>query len=649
MASLGDELIRERKQLQLDRETIIRVKQELEQTAQQRDLLQAVLQAMESSKFWQARTRWLGIKKTLKLATKDELYESYLGSAIDDLELDRLEDNDPEIPQSSDPLYRQWLNQNYPRKADLEIMKANLTQLSYQPRISVIVPVYNTPENFLREAIESVLGQVYPNWELCIADDLSTESHIRVVLEEYLQRDERIKVVFCETNGHISRASNAALTLATGEYIACLDHDDLLTPHALYKVVELLDRHPEADFVYSDEDKLDENNYYQDPHFKPDWCPDSFLSRMYTCHLGVYRRSLVSEIGGFREGFEGSQDYDLVLRLTEKTENIFHIPDILYHWRIHARSTAAVAAAKPYAYEAGSKAIAEAIARRNEPGEVIHNEDFPGVYTIRYEIREFKPVSIIIPTRDFGNTLDTCLRSIFTLSTYPNYEVIVIDNGSVEESTFACFEYWQTKEPDRFSYHTYDIPFNYARINNYAVGKAKGDYLLFLNNDTEVTGEDWIEAMVEQAQRQSIGAVGGLLLYEDRTIQHAGVVLGIGGVAGHSHKFLPSDKAGYISQVVATCNYSAVTGACLMCRREVFEEVGGFEEDLAVAFNDIDLCLKIFDRGYRNIYLPHVILYHYESKSRGFDNTPEKQARFANEASYMRSKMAIIVRSRSLL
>jgi GT2 family glycosyltransferase/predicted nucleic acid-binding Zn-ribbon protein len=637
-ASLRDELIRERRQLQNSQESAIEIRQELEQTTQQRNLLQALLQAMETSKFWQVRNWWLDLKKSLKLPINDELYQSYLNNVSNNLALDRPQEEHLAIPQSSDPLYQQWLVQNYPKPAKLELMRAKLVQLPYKPKISVIVPVYNTPETFLLEAIESVREQIYPYWELCIADDCSTELHVRVVLEEYLARDDRIKVVFCETNRHISRTSNEALSLATGEYIACLDHDDLLTPHALYKVVELLNEHPEADFIYSDEDKLDENNYYQDPYFKPDWCPDSFLSRMYTCHLGVYRRALVSEIGGFREGFEGSQDYDLVLRLTEKTENIFHIPDILYHWRIHARSTAAGATAKPYAYEAGRKAITEAIARRGEPGEVIHKEDFPGVYTIRYEIKEYKPVSIIIPTRDFANTLDICLRSIFTLSTYPNYEVIVIDNGSVEAETFECFEYWQTLEPERFSYHTYDIPFHYPRLNNYAVGKAKGDYLLFLNNDTEVTKEDWIEAMVEQAQRKSIGAVGGLLLYSDRTIQHAGVVLGIGGVAGHSHKFLPADKAGYISQVVATCNYSAVTGACLMSRRKVFEEIGGFEEDLAVAFNDVDLCLKILDRGYRNIYLPHVVLYHYESKTRGFDNTPEKQARFANEATYMRQK-----------
>ena len=263
---------------------------------------------------------------------------------------------------------------------------------------------------------------------------------------------------------------------------------------------------------------------------------------------------------------------------------------------------------------------------------------FAGVYTVRYDIKECKLVSIIIPTKDLADTLDVCLKSIFTKTTYPNYEVIVIDNGSTEAKTFKCFEYWQQQQPERFKYYTYDVPFNYSQINNYAVKKAEGDYLLFLNNDTEVITPDWIEAMVEQAQRESIGAVGSLLLYPDDTVQHAGVVLGIGGVAGHSHKNFPATVPGYISQLISTNNYSAVTAACMMCRRDVFEEVGGFETKLAIAFNDVDLCLRIVERGYRNIYLPHVVLYHYESKSRGYENTPAKQARFAKEVNYMREK-----------
>ena len=650
----------------------------------------SLVRAMESSKFWQFRQKWFAIKRNLNIKSSDRLYQEHLESLTSDNFSESsvkpsdtysekiyrgknisyfkwLKENFPqkaalkktawaiksklsftppvniqEPPQSKDSNYQKWLDLHYPDSYELSKISKNIRKINYQPKISIIVPVYNPNEDFLRQAIESVLAQVYSNWELCLADDCSSKPEIAPILEEYACQDSRIKIVLRDENGHISRASNSAMEVATGEYIALLDHDDLLAPHALAEVVKLLDAHPEADFIYSDEDKVNEQNIHSDPYFKADWCPDSFLSRMYTCHLGVYRRSLVNEIGNFRVGFEGSQDYDLVLRITEKTDNIFHIPNILYHWRIHFESTAAFAEAKTYAFDAGKKAIQEAIARREEPGEVISKVQFPGVYTVRYQIEEHKLVSIIIPTKDLGNTLDTCLKSIFSLTTYPNYEVVVIDNGSVEDKTHECFDYWREKESDRFKCYRYDVPFNYSRINNYGVVKARGEYLLFLNNDTEVISSDWLEAMVEQAQRKSIGAVGGLLLYPDDTIQHAGVVLGLGGVAGHSHKYFPVSSPGYASQIVSTNNYSAVTAACLMCRREVFEEVGGLEEDLAIAFNDVDFCLKIRSRGYRNIYLPHVVLYHYESKSRGYEDTPEKQARFAKEIQYMQKKWQLL-------
>ena len=666
-------------QLQQSQSQLTQTETQLQQSQSKLKRLQTLIVAMESSKFWQIRKFWLSLKQVFISNRGDELYQSYRNQDLlkpntnldgklssrwqriqakgwKYIKIKLLYDKlpqlkkfvferelpiasvSPEIPQSKDNQYQQWLNKHYPQTADLEKMKAQLPMLSYQPTISIITPIYNPSEQFLREAIESVRQQVYPNWELCLADDLSTQPYVKRVLQEYAHKDNRIKVVFREENGHISRASNSALAIAEGEYIALLDHDDALAPHALFEVVSLLNRHPEADMIYTDEDKIDRDNIHREPFFKMDWCPDSFLSRMYTCHLGVYRRSLVTEIGNFRVGFEGSQDYDLVLRFTEKTDKIFHIPNILYHWRIHAESAAADPGAKPYAYEASHKAISEALSRRNEPGQVDPFPGFPGLYTIRYEITTKKLVSIIIPTKDLATTLHTCLQSIFDKTTYPNYEVILIDNGSKEEETFKCFDYWQKQEPDRFKCYRYDIPFNYSQINNYAVEKAQGEYLLFLNNDTEVTTIDWIEAMVEQAQRPSIGAVGALLLYPDDTIQHAGVVLGIGGVAGHSHKYLPSLLPGYISQAITTNNYSAVTGACLMCRREVFEEVGGFEEKLTVAFNDIDFCLKLIERGYRNIYLPHVVLYHYESKSRGLEDTAEKQIRFRQEIDYMQSK-----------
>ncbi|MFM7426049.1 MAG: tetratricopeptide repeat protein, partial [Elainella sp.] len=432
--------------------------------------------------------------------------------------------------------YERWMQQHTPSPDDLRQMAAAVGQLSYQPRISVVMPVYNPPPAFLEAAIQSVLDQVYPYWELCIADDASTDPAVRLSLDRFAAEDPRIKVLYRQQNGHISAASNSALALASGDFVALLDHDDQLAPEALYEVAVLLNQQPDADMIYSDEDKLDAEGQRVQPFFKPDWCPDSFLSRMYTCHLGVYRRSLVEAVGGFRVGYEGSQDYDLVLRLTEQTQRIRHLPKVLYHWRAHSASVAGNQSTKPYASEAAKLALAEACQRRGEAIQtVVAHPGTPGVYTIRYQIKEHKLVSIIIPTRNFGEMLDRCLRSIFTKTTYPNYEVWVVDNGSDEVETLEILSYWQQQEPKRFRSRLLDMPFNFSRLNNLAVNWASGEYLLFLNNDTEVITPGWIEAMVEQVQRSSIGAVGAQLFYPDDTVQHAGVVLGIGGVAGHGH------------------------------------------------------------------------------------------------------------------
>lgn len=664
--------------LSLLQEKLTSTQMQLVSTQAQVKNLEILLQAIESSKFWRLRCKWFEFKHRLGIVDVNAIYPTTLEPSFihQTLLLTRhrlleyakklkrrlpykpqikkaiaktrsklayytaLINNEPNI--SNDVQYQKWLRQNYPRPQDFNRIRVQTLALAYQPLISIIVPVYNPEKQFLHQAIASVVDQIYPHWELCLVDDCSSQPDVKTILEGYCQKDRRIKVVYHQQNQHICRASNSALEIATGEYIALLDHDDRLAPHALSEIVKLLNQHPEADFIYSDEDKIDRQNIHQDPFFKPDWCPDSMLSRMYTCHLGVYRRSLVEEIGGFRVGFEGSQDYDLVLRLTEKTDHIFHLPQVLYHWRIHPQSTAANSDTKPYAALAAQKAIQEALNRRQEPGKVVMHPNFAGVYTVRYDIPERKLVSIIIPTKDLADTLNTCLKSIFNQTTYPNYEVIVINNGSVEPQTFQCFKYWQEQEPQRFRFYDYDIPFNYSQINNYAVKQAQGDYLLFLNNDTEILTPDWIEAMVEQSQRKSIGAVGSLLLYPDDTVQHAGVVMGIGGVAGHSHKNFPASVPGYISQLVSTNNYAAVTAACLMCRREVFEQVGGFETELAIAFNDVDFCLKLLNHGYRNVYLPHVVLYHYESKSRGHEDSPAKQARFAQEVDYMQQKWSEI-------
>ncbi|MEG4585761.1 tetratricopeptide repeat protein [Microcoleus sp. MOSTC5] len=547
------------------------------------------------------------------------------------------------VSTSPDDVYAQWLRENSLRLADFHRMVDIVQALKYQPLVSIIMPVYNTPELFLRESIESVLAQVYNNWELCIADDASTLPYVKQVLEEYLAKDPRIKVAFRNENGHIAACSNTALNLATGEFVSFLDHDDVLTPDALYEIALLLNRHPEADMIYSDEDKLDEQGQRTQPYFKPDWCPDLFLSQMYTCHFSVYRRNLATQLGGFRLAYAGCQDYDLALRLTEKTNKIFHIPKILYHWRIHPQSAASGISAKPYVYELIEKLLAETISRRGENGRIIEVPGFPGNYTIRYSIQTYKKVSIIIPTKNLGTLLNQCLKSIFEKSTYPTYEVVVINNGSDEAEAASVISFWQIQEPKRFKCYDLDIPFNYSKINNYAVSKAQGDYLLFLNNDTEVITPDWIEGMVEQAQRASIGAVGALLLYPDGLIQHAGVVLGIGEVAGHTHHGFDSKHPGYFGKIILANNYSAVTGACLMCRREVFDEVGGFDEQIAVAYNDVDLCLKMRQHGYYNIYLPHVVLYHYESKTRGYDDTPEKRDRSRQESKIIHQRWGEVI------
>lgn len=587
-----------------------------------------IIRSMEASKFWKIRNRWVAFRIKLGIISADPLPPFHM--PLDLTELAEVDDQ-----------YFQWLQQHSLRSSDSERLSRLVTFFPHKPTISIVMPVYNVAEILLRGAIESVLAQIYSNWELCIADDASTLPHIKEVLYEYQERDKRIKVVFRETNGHISRCSNSAIELATGEFVAMLDHDDLLSADALFEVVALLNKHPDADVIYSDEDKISETGMRRDPYFKPDWSPDTLLSKNYIAHLAVYRRTLLARIQGFRVGFEGSQDYDLLLRATEQTTKIYHIPKVLYHWRIHEGSTAAREEAKTYAYDAAVKALEEALQRRGEPGEVKQLADPPGRYCVRYKIRNPGRVSLIIPTRDHADDVDRCLSSIFGNTTYPDYEVILVDNGSRESRTKACLTRWAACEPKRFRVVPYDAPFNYSKINNIAVTKSSGKYLLLLNNDTEVLSEDWMTAMVEQAQRPSIGAVGALLLFPDNTIQHAGVITRIGGVAGHSHRFLPADHRGYFDAVRTITNYSAVTGACLMVRREVFDEVGGLDEELAVALNDVDFCLKLRKAGYYNVFLPHVRLYHFESKTRGADDTPAKVARSRSEQALMQERWDI--------
>jgi|GEM_PF-295524 len=546
----------------------------------------------------------------------------------------------PNHAVASEDHYEKFIESGMKNAAAIDKMKRHLSEFKYKPLISILVPIYNVEEIWLRKCIESVVNQVYPRWELCLIDDCSPAEHIRAVLQEYQQRDKRIKVLMRETNGHICAASNDALKLATGDYIALLDHDDELTCDALYENVSVLNQYRDADVIYSDEDKINIDGTRHSPYFKPDWSPDMLLSQMYTCHLSVYRRELVEEVGGFRPGFEGSQDFDLMLRVSEKTNRIYHIPKVLYHWRVIPQSTASGGESKSYTHEAGLRAIEEAIARRNLNAWVEGVEQIPNLYRVHYRAVDNPKISIIIPNKNMASTLEQCIASIFQKSTYTNFEVIVVDNGSDDPLTFALYDQWKVKEPERFKMIAYNIPFNYSKLNNYAVQFAAGSLLLLLNNDIEVISSDWLEEMAGQAIRPEIGAVGANLVYPDHTIQHAGVVLGIGGVAGHSHKHFDHQDYGYFSRLKMVSNYSAVTAACLMVRKEVFAEVNGLEEELQVAFNDVDFCLKIRSRGYYNVWLPQVQLYHFESKSRGFENTPEKQQRFHGEIVWMRNRWA---------
>ena len=584
-----------------------------------------LLISMQSSKFWKVRNAWFRVKQRLNLHADGP--QPFWAPELDDT-ADVWE---------RDAAYNAWLAANRVGPSDLRRMRDTLPLLQVRPTFSVLMPVYETPERFLRAAVESVQAQTYPDWELCIADDASKQPHVREMLEEFAKEDERIKLVFRDSNGHIAASSNSALEIATGEFVALLDHDDLLSPDALYENALVVNRRPDVDVIYSDEDKVDEEGRRREPYFKPDWSPDSLLSRNYVSHLGVYRRSVVNAIGGFRAGFEGSQDYDLILRASEKTSRIEHISRVLYHWRIHEESTASTREQKGYAYDAAIRALNEALERRREPGRIVMSERMPGVYTVRYDLRPGR-VSILIPTRDHGEDVDLCLSSLFGRSNYQDIEVVLVDNGSRDRASLQIFGSWANREPTRFKIVPYDVPFNFSRINNFAAQQASGEYMLLLNNDTEVITPDWIEAMIEQAQRPSIGAVGAKLLYDDGTVQHGGVVVGLGGVAGHSHKYFPGDAPGYFGTLQTVNNVSAVTGACMMVRRAVFNQVGGFDETLAIAFNDVDFCLRVRDAGYRNVYLPHVELYHHESKSRGHENTPEKMARFLQEQQIMRDR-----------
>ena len=529
-----------------------------------------------------------------------------------------------------DPLdknqYNAWLAKNEESTA-YEILK-------YRPLISVLVPVYNVDAKYLKECLDSILAQEYNNFEICVVDDASTKVETIETLKEY-EDNKKIKIKYRKKNGHISRATNDALKMANGEFVALMDNDDIIPKNALYEVAKALNKDKEIDMIYTDEDKIALNGVRCDPNFKSDWAPDSFMSSNYMSHFGVLRKKIVDEVGGFRIGYEGAQDYDLYLRFTEKTNKIYHIPEVLYHWRMIPGSTATEIGSKNYALEKGKKALENALKRRGIRGKVEIADKCP-YYYIKYEIINNPMVSIIIPTKDAADILDKCLKSIYKNTTYKNFEVVIMDNKSEKESTFEILTRYKKKYKN-FRVVEADFEFNYSKINNLGVKNTQSEIIVLLNNDIEIITPNWLEIMIGYAQQPHIGAVGAKLIYPDNTIQHGGVIMGLG-IASHAFNGCNEEAVVWGGRLSVPYNYSAVTAACLMVERKKWNNVGGLEEKLRVAYNDVDFNLKLLKKGYYNVFLPMVKIYHHESKTRGLDDTPEKKVRFDWEQDFMRKK-----------
>ncbi len=527
--------------------------------------------------------------------------------------------------------YRRWIQREEPNAA--ELAKQRNEKFPNGPTISIAVPVFNPPIAFLKAMIESVKAQTYPAWELCLAD-ASTDPAVRPILEAAAKAEPRIRLQFLSENAGIAGNSNAAIQLVSGAYLGFLDHDDTLAPFALFEMAKAIRANPEAEFFYSDEDKLDAGGERVEPNFKPDWSPETLRSRNYICHFTLLKKSLATELNGFRPGFDGAQDYDLVLRASEKAKRIVHVPQVLYHWRMHAQSTASNKSSKGYAFENGKKALVEHFGRLSIDASV-HDGPILGTYHPIYHLRTQPLVSILIPNKDHADVLARCVDSL-TRSSYANFELLIVENGSVEPATQKY--YAELRKQPHVRFHEWTKPFNYAAVNNFAAMEAKGELLLFLNNDIEAINPDWLEELVKLAVQPGVGAVGAKLYYADDTIQHAGIVVGMGGVAGHGHQFFPRAASGHMQRLQYTQNVAAVTGACLLVPKKVFDEVGGFDEGFVLAFNDVDLCLQILAKGYRVVWTPDAELYHLESKTRGPEDTPEKEARFKKEYDLFHAK-----------
>ncbi|MCI5858464.1 MAG: glycosyltransferase family 2 protein [Blautia sp.] len=527
--------------------------------------------------------------------------------------------------------YQEWYEKNKP--SEEELARQRKKKWKNPVVISVLVPAYRTPEVFLKQMMESVLFQTYPYLELCIADGSGTDDSVENVVKEYQKKDPRVRYRRLEKNEGIAGNTNAAIEMASGDYLALFDHDDLLSPNALFEVASAIEKE-KADVIYTDEDKVtsDLKEHFQ-PHFKPDFNPDLLCANNYICHLFVVKRSLALKLGGQDPAYDGAQDYDFIFRCTENAEKIVHVAKILYHWRVHQASTADNPSSKLYAFDAGKRAIEAHLARIGAKAEVSHTKDL-GFYRVKYQLQGNPMVSIVIPNKDEKETLKKCLESIWKKTSYPNYEIILVENNSTTQEIRDYYKELDGKKRVRVVY--WDKEFNYSAINNFGISYAKGEYILCLNNDITVISPDWLEELLANCQRPEVGIVGARLYYPDNTIQHAGIVLGMGGCAGSLFVGLARSRGGYLHKAALQQDLSAVTAACFMVKKEVFEKVGGFEEKLAVAFNDVDFCLKVRHAGYLVVYDPYAELYHHESKTRGYENTEAKKRRFQEEIEYMR-------------
>lgn len=580
------------------------------------------------------------VKKILILFSKDKKLPIRLCATLKDFGIEGVV-NQLKAKMHEEFFYRQ-VKYIYKTPQMTDVIKTELSSFAYKPLISIVMPVYNVDPKWLDLAIKSIKKQWYDNWELCIADDKSTNQDTIGYLRKL--NHPKIKVKFLDKNLNISGASNEALDLAIGDYIALMDNDDEITPDAFYEVVKAIND-TGAEFIYSDEDKLEMNGDHSDPHYKPDYSVDMMFSQNYICHLTCIKTSLAKAVDGFHIGFEGSQDHDLFLRVLEKTDKVYHIQKVLYHWRKIPGSTAHNMDEKSYAWEAGRKAVEEALKRRGINGRAMLGY-WPGSYIARRDIVGNPLVSIIIPFKDKPELLKMCMESILQKTSYNNFEVIGISNNSIDPSTFDLMEYYASLD-QRVRFYEYNVPFNYSRINNYAAMElSKGEHIVLLNNDIEIITTDWIEVMLEHSQREGVGAVGARLYYPNDTIQHAGVFVGVGGIANHSHRHVSRFEHGYFSKPYMIQNLSAVTAACMMVKKELYLELGGLnEKQLPVAFNDVDFCLRLREKGFLNVYTPLCEAYHHESVTRGYDYAGEAKKRLDTESEYMESRHAEILKN----